>query len=232
MDKITTAIFDFDGVIADTETVFARFDCNLINKYLEIAGVSTTVTPLDVRKLAGGPGEEKLIKTGKALGIDLTSYEKDFSDERNEKRKTLFSEYRTSLGKSIKELIEKLGKDHCALATNKLAYKLERDLENMGYDGLFETIITSDPPMCRKPAPDIIIEAMKRLNAKPDECIYIGDNINDMLAAIAANVTPIGFVIDGLDNAPNQAQTLKDHGAVMVIDDFAELFPYIKQHHV
>lgn len=228
MDKITTVIFDFDGVIADTETVFAHFDCDMINFYLEIAGTTDKITPSDIRKLAGGPGEEKLLKTGMALGIDLIPYEEIFIIERNKKRKTLFAEKKPALSKNIEALLKKLGKEHYAIATNKLAEKLEHDLRNMDYNHLFDTIITSDPPMQRKPAPDMIFEAMKRLSAKPEECAYVGDNKNDMIAAKAAGVNPIGFIIEGLDNEPQYAKTLKDYGAIMVIDDFADLIPYIK----
>jgi phosphoglycolate phosphatase len=227
MDNITTVIFDFDGVVADTESVFAHFDSDIINFYLEKAKIPDRVTPSDIRKLAGGPGIEKLYKIGKSLGIDLSPYEKEFSADRDDRRKTLFSQYEAVLSKNIEALLKKLGKKRSAIATNKLAYKLEQDLKNMGYYHLFVTKITSDPPMQRKPAPDIILEAIKRLDAKPEECAYIGDNKNDMIAAIAAGVTPIGFIIEGLENAPQNAQTLKDHGAIMVIDDFADLIPYI-----
>ncbi len=228
MNDITTVIFDFDGVIADTESVFADFDCDIINSYLEKAGISSRVAPSDIRKLAGGPGEEKLLKTGEVLGINLAPYEKEFIAERNEKRKTLFAENKPALSKNLKLLLKKLGKDHYALATNKLSWKLKKDLKHMGYDHLFETIITNDPPMQCKPAPDMILEAMKRLGVKPEECAYVGDNIKDMIAAKAAGVAPIGFITDGLDKAPEQVQTLKDNGAVLVIDDFATLIPYIK----
>jgi len=228
MDNITTVIFDFDGVVADTETVFADFDCDMVNIYLEKAGFSHKVTPSDIRKLAGGPGEEKLRKTAERLGVDLSACEKEFTAERNEKRKTLFAENKPALSKNLKKLLNKLGSKHSALASNKLGWKLEKDLRHMGYNSLFETIITSDPPMQCKPAPDMINEAMKRLGVKPEECAYVGDNKKDMIAAIAAGVAPIGFICDGLDNAPEQTQTLKDNGAVMVIDDFADLIPYIK----
>ncbi len=227
MNNLATIIFDFDGVVADTESIFAHFDCNLINIYLQKAGFSNRVTPPDIRQLAGNQGDKKLLKTGEVLGVDLAPYEKEFIKERTIKRETLFAKHKPSLGKNLEPLLEKLGKKHSAIATNKLANKLEHDLKHMSYDHLFDIIITSDHPMRRKPAPDMILEAMKRIDAKPETCAYIGDNINDIIAAKAAGITPIGFIIEGLQNAPDRAKTLKDHGAVMVIDDFANLIPYI-----
>jgi beta-phosphoglucomutase-like phosphatase (HAD superfamily) len=43
MPPFKYAIFDFDGVIADTETVFARFDCALLNDVLVKAGLEPSL---------------------------------------------------------------------------------------------------------------------------------------------------------------------------------------------
>lgn len=227
MKNINTLIFDFDGVIADTESVFAWFDCELLNKHLEKAGLPATLSPKEVRNLAGYASDEKLIQVGKTLGKDLSAYKEEYKQERDAKRTNLYLENKPALGKNIKLITKTLGQKRCALATNKLLWKLEIDMQHMDITDLFETIITTDPPIRRKPEPDMILEAMKRLSATPKDCAYIGDNPNDIIAAKSANVTPIGFVIEGINNAPQRTQSLKDHGAEMVIDDFAELLQYI-----
>ena len=228
MKHFTTFIFDFDGVTANTESVFAHFDCDMINIYLEKTSVSKRLTPPEVRKLASMASKDKLLAAGEMLHCNMHPYIEEFTTERNKKRQTLFIENKVPLGKNIHKFINKLGKERCALATNKQLNKLENDLKIIGIKDLFDTIITSDPPMRRKPEPDIIIEAIKRLNVKPEECSYIGDNKNDMIAAKAANVTPIGFTIEGLKNESKRAQMLKENGATIVIDDFIDLIPYIK----
>ena len=228
MNKLTTIIFDFDGVTVNTEDTFAGFDCKLINTYLEKANLPPTLKPSDVRQLAGMPGADKLIKIGMLLDKDMTPYIEDYTAERNEKRKTLFADCKIPLCKNIEVLLKKLGKQHSALATNKIKEKLNRDLEYMGHKDIYDIIITCDPPMRRKPEPDIILEAMKRLKAIPEECAYIGDNPSDMIAAKAAKVTPIGFVTKELNNKHKRAQLLKDAGAMLIIDDFEDLIPYIK----
>ncbi|MCK5375290.1 MAG: HAD-IA family hydrolase [Alphaproteobacteria bacterium] len=228
MKKFTAFIFDFDGVTVNTEAIFASFDCGEINTVLEKADISERLPPSDMRKLAGMASRDKLLAVGKMLRCDMRPYIEEFTAERNKKRQTLFAENKVHLGKNIREFIDKIGKENCALSTNKRLYKLENDLAIMEIADIYSTVVTSDPPMRRKPEPDIIIEAMKLLNVQPDECAYIGDNMNDMIASKAANVTPIGFTIEGLVNEPKRAQMLKENGAMIVIDDFMDLIPYIK----
>ena len=229
MNKLTTVIFDFDGVTVCTEDVFASFDCDLINAWLGKLGIDHSLTFSDVRQLAGRSGPDKFIKIGILLGEDFNPRLEEFTTERDEKRKTLFADYPVPLGKNLKALLDVLGKKHSAIATNKHRFKLKRDMRLMGYSDLFEVMVTSDPPMKRKPEPDMLLEAMKRLGVIPEETAYIGDNPGDMIAAKAARVTPIGFVTDGIDNDPKRTKDLKDAGAVLVIDDFKNLIPYIKE---
>ena len=48
-----------------------------------------------------------------------------------------------------------------------------------------------------KPHPQPLLEAMKRLKSRPDRCFYIGDQDNDMQAALNAQITPIGLSWNG-----------------------------------
>lgn len=226
MTSVKYVIFDFDGVIADTEGVFAEFDCGLINSVLLKLGISPSLTPFDIRGLAGYPGEEKLLTIGKIIDSDIQPFIEEFKEERTKKRRTLFKDHKVDLGRNLRELLDKLN-GNAALATNKIAIKLAHDMKMMDIENLFEIIVPCDAPMNRKPEPDIIIEAMKRLNAKPEECAYVGDNPNDMIAANSAGVMAVGFIIEGLEGNKPRSDALNHKGAEIVIDDFADLFPYI-----
>lgn len=226
MKDITHFIFDFDGVVADTETVFARFDSDLLNKVMIKAGYDASLTPSDIRKLAGNNDVGKLNLIAEQYQFDPSKYLEDFQTERREKRKTLFKDNPVKLGQNIKEFIAKL-EGRYALATNKTAKTLHHDLSLMEIEGLFNIIITSDPPLKRKPAPDMLIEVAKQLNTDPKNCAYIGDNILDMQASLNASMTPIGFVIEGKSGQEERIEALMNAGAEMIIDDFNDLTPYV-----
>ncbi len=224
--KITHTIFDFDGVVADTENVFAQFDCNLLNNVLLKASHPPALTPTYIRTLAGNTGERKLDIIAEQHGFSPLLYKDDYLKARTEERTTLFRNYNVSLGKNLKDfLLQHPGK--YALATNKVSKKLTHDMSHMKLDSLFDIIITSDPPMKKKPAPDMLLEAAKRLNTQPENCMYIGDNTLDMQAAKNAGMTPVGFIIEGKKGHEKRAQDLKNHGAALIIDDFHDLTPYV-----
>lgn len=49
----------------------------------------------------------------------------------------------------------------------------------------------SDRCACRKPAPGLILEALRKLEVRPEECVFVGDTGADVAAALAAGVRPI-----------------------------------------
>ncbi|MGH1376492.1 MAG: HAD family hydrolase [Alphaproteobacteria bacterium] len=219
-------IFDFDGVIADTESVFADFDHKLLNNVLEKANITQRLNVQDVRDLSGQSGEKKLNTIAQRFGFNADIYKDDFIQDRTEKRKTLFIDNPARLGKNIREFLQEIdGKS--ALATNKTTYKLNMDIKIMSLDNLFDRVVPCDPPMRGKPETDILLAAALKLGTEPYECAYIGDNTNDMIAAKNAGMVPVGFVIEGKENAPERCKALKEHGAHIVIDDFMDMKPYM-----
>ncbi len=56
----------------------------------------------------------------------------------------------------------------------------------------FEFIVGHEDTDKHKPNPEPILEAIKRLKIKHDECIYIGDQPYDIMAAREAGVKVIG----------------------------------------
>ena len=227
MNSIRYVIFDFDGVVADTENMFALFDCHLINQILPKVDKSPTLKPENLRSLAGHKGEEKLLKVGQILDVNLSPYVDEFLKLRNERRQNLFNDYPVKLGQNIDKLIERLDKRY-AIATNKTSKKLAFDITAMGIESLFPRIVTCDPPLNRKPAPDVILKAIEVLGAEPKECCYVGDNTIDMHAATSAGVAPVGFIIEGKEGHVDRINNLQKAGAQLIIDDFKELEGYIK----
>jgi len=59
--------------------------------------------------------------------------------------------------------------------------------------GFFDTIDTKDDVKNTKPHPEPILKAVERLGCKPENCLYIGDNEEDITAGEAAGVTTVLF---------------------------------------
>lgn len=70
-----------------------------------------------------------------------------------------------------------------ALVTNKPRINTLRLIQQLDLDRFFSVIVAGDDTPNPKPAPDILIVAMTQLGLAPQECIMIGDSMNDALAA-------------------------------------------------
>ncbi len=214
-------IFDFDNGIVDTESVFSQFDCELLNEVLEKADLAPELTPTDIRPLAGNSGSEKLRLIANRYNFPAESYIEAFNTKRSALRKTLFKTHPAPLAKGLEELLSHISPNH-ALATNKKAFKLHPDMAAMGIEDMFDIIVTSDE-LNKKPAPDVILKAMEQLNAPASQCVYFGDNITDIEAALAANICAVGFIIEGLERHDSQVKAMADAGAHAVIDNYLDV---------
>jgi beta-phosphoglucomutase-like phosphatase (HAD superfamily) len=75
-----------------------------------------------------------------------------------------------------------------AIATSSDADYTEFSLRNAGLAGRFGLIVTGDQVPQGKPAPDIYIEAARRLGQSPPDCIALEDSDAGVLAASAAGM--------------------------------------------
>ncbi len=62
-------------------------------------------------------------------------------------------------------------------------------LEKLEFAGRFETIVCRDDAPRIKPAPDLYLEAARRLGLEPDDCLVIEDSLNGVKAATAAGMS-------------------------------------------
>ncbi|MGC8533455.1 MAG: HAD family hydrolase [Candidatus Parvarchaeum sp.] len=68
-----------------------------------------------------------------------------------------------------------------AIGTGMSRDVLDKVLKITGLDKLVSAIVSSDDVKNGKPAPDIFLEAFKRINVNPKEGMVVGDSDNDIL---------------------------------------------------
>ena len=73
-----------------------------------------------------------------------------------------------------------------------------------------------------KPAPDLFVQTAATLQVNPADCIVVEDSAPGITAAVAAGMTPIGFV-GGSEMPGRLARDLSMAGARVVIGDMREL---------
>lgn len=79
----------------------------------------------------------------------------------------------------------------CAIVTSKTGWLAKRGLDHVGLGQHFDVIIGCDSCERHKPDPEPVLLALDRLGYSPDEAVFVGDSVHDMLAGNAAGVTTI-----------------------------------------
>lgn len=178
---IKAIIFDFDGLILDTETheyevlseIFQEHDCELpLNVWGKVIGTKSDFSPYTYL-------QEQANKV-----IDENSIKAQL-EERFTKR-ILLEEARPGVVDYIiaaKELGLKIG-----LASSSSYKWVSSHLNRLNLLDEFECIRTSDHVEHVKPDPALYVEAAKCLNVVPKECIAFEDSANGALAAKRAGM--------------------------------------------
>ena len=184
---ITTVLFDFDGVVADTEMG--------TSVYLQKAFAQYGIELTDDQKKSyiGTDGRKQTEKILKEYGKDI-SVEEFF-----EVRKKLGSYYENSpLLKPISGLQElfdylrmkELGIGLVSSTNSKLIITA---LNRMNLVHYFDTIICGDMVKCKKPDPEGYLMAMQYLHVSPEACIIVEDSPTGIQAGLNAGALVAGF---------------------------------------
>lgn len=201
-------IFDCDGVLIDSEILYHEVQ---MHKLSEI-GLRYDAQTFADRFTGSG---EKLFR--KNAGADYQKlYNKDildsFWDELNTYKKEVFST-RLQTVSGIPALLESLSPVPLAIASSSNPVFLLEKLEWTKLKHFFgDHIYSGQNVPVSKPAPDIFLHTMEKMNCKPDECLVIEDSINGVKAGKAAGIHTIGFC-GGSHCAPDHPDKLKQAGA-------------------
>ena len=83
------------------------------------------------------------------------------------------------------------GKIPLAVATGGMRFICEGLLKSAGLRHLFETVVTCEDVTRHKPAPDIYLEAARRLQVRPELCLAYEDTDPGIVAAQSAGMQVI-----------------------------------------
>jgi len=111
-----------------------------------------------------------------------------------------------------------------AIATSSGNEHLEALGRSSGLDleDLTDILVNADDIEESKPAPDLIVAAVKKLGVPAAECLMVGDTPWDAQACVAAGVACIGVRSGGNDSA-----TLRAAGAREVREDLADVLAHL-----
>jgi beta-phosphoglucomutase len=175
-------IFDLDGVLAISEPLLAEAAIELF------AEKGVAMTPEDFRPFIG-MGEDRYVggaAEAKGVPVDLV---------RDKAR--LYAIYDRVIRGRLRPLPGAVEMVHrcrelglaIAVASGADRVKVLANLREIGLPaGVFDTVVDGNHVERKKPAPDIFLEAARRLDLPPTTCLVIEDAVSGVAAARAAGM--------------------------------------------
>lgn len=203
MGKITTVLFDFDGVVADTESLYGVFWGNIAERYrlgvpdftLQVKGM--TMEAIFGKYFSGYPEAEKQRIVRECMDYE---YRMDF---REVPGATGFIQWLKENGYGV------------GLVTSSPDSKLDFALERLHLSAVFDTIVSADRIDRGKPDPMCYLLAAADLRVLPAECVVFEDSFFGIEAGKRAGMKVIGL------STTNPAEMVAEK-ADAVISDFTD----------
>ena len=184
--EVKAVLFDLDGVLVDSMAAWYH----TYNDSLKDFGFGTLQKQEFVKRF--GSPIEKDIKDyfiGKTVNEVSESYNANF--KRNKEYVKLSPESILILKKLKKQKIK------ICLISNSTKFIVLTVLNHFKIRKYFDVVITMDDVKRRKPAPDMVLKACKKLNISPKYAILVGDTKNDMIAGKMAGCITLGYKTKG-----------------------------------
>jgi 2-phosphoglycolate phosphatase len=214
---IKAVLFDFDGTLADTAPDLGH----ALNRQLTLRGLPEL--PIEKIRTQASAGSRGLL----GLGFNIKPGDAGYESMRDE-----FLDFYTQrlchdtcLFPGVDALLDQLEQRNLlwGIVTNKPARFAHPLIEILGLAQRVTCIVCGDELANTKPHPEPLLTASNKINISPAHCIYLGDDIRDVQASLAAGMQPIvaryGYL--GNDQPP------ETWGARHLIDHPVELLSYL-----
>lgn len=182
---IEAVVFDLDGVLLDSEHVWDEVREELAHErggrwhggaQADMMGMSSTEWSRymhDVIGLPDSPGE--------------------ISAEVVRRMEARYAEHLPLVDGAVEALRRLAGPFRLGLASSSNRPLIDAVLEASGVGPLFEATVSSEEVARGKPAPDVFVEAARRLDVSPERCAAIEDSANGIRAAHAAGMRVVAI---------------------------------------
>jgi len=207
MSLPAAVVFDNDGLLLDTESVWTRAEQDLFDRRgLEFTPANKRELVGTSAEIAGGILERRLGEPGRAAAL---------IEELNE---LVVAELEHGVEAMIgaSQLLERLRErgTPIGLVSNSPIEFVRRSLEIVGFADRFDVVISAHEVAAPKPAPDPYLEACRRLGVQPGPAVVaLEDSPTGVAAARAAGLTVIGVPsLEGIElaEAHSIAESLLD----------------------
>ena len=218
-------IWDFDGVIADSEKIYLRNRQNYFNQNLHLNWDFTT-TINNICGLSDLSNREFLRNMG------YETNDKFWSDLIKIHEKILNTDG-LSPTKGIENIIKKIPKQ--CIATGGVKHRTITKLNLIGFWQKYfneQNLFTVDMVKRGKPAPDLFLYAANKMNIEIQNCIVIEDSIAGIKAAQKANMDIIAFLGSEICQNDFYIKSIKNTGVEKICFSMDDVDRYLSDNNV
>ena len=184
-DEIELFLFDMDGLLFDTETIYVEYGREVAKK------MGYVITKEIVEKTTGVVNDKARILFKEALGEDFP-----YDEVMRTVRSHIFELAKKSevpLKPGALELLEflKENKKQMILATSSDLYMAKALIEGKDLTKYFSHFVTAEDVVHGKPDPEVFLIGAKKAGVAPKKTSVFEDSFNGIRAAHAAGTFPI-----------------------------------------
>ena len=209
-------IWDFDGVIADTEKLWIEGRMELLADYYGVKwDFNTTMNYL------GGMSDKDKNNVLKNLGI--------YTDDEFWEKIVKIDKEKIKKGFALTDYIENIFKnknfEQC-IATGGVYEKTKLKIKKVDIEKYFpdEKVFTVDLVEKGKPEPDIFLLAAEKMGYKEEDCFVVEDSVAGLTAVLKTKMNPIAFVKYDNKQIINK---IKEMGIKNIFDDMRDIEKFL-----
>ncbi len=208
--NVCGVLFDMDGVVLDTEKLYARF-------WREAAAAlghnMSYEQALGMRSLSSTAGQAQLEKYfGKGVS------RAEFREKRIELMDAYIAQNGVDLKPGIRELLDYLDEKKIkrAITTSSPIERVERYLGPHGILKRFDCLCSGEQVKRGKPEPDIYLYGAESLGLRPEDCIAVEDSPAGILSAYRAGCGAV--MVPDLDQPDSVTESMLYAKADSLVD--------------
>jgi len=188
MSQLAAVVFDFDGIIMDSETPEYESHRRVFEQY---GATLTTAEWCDQIGIWNDAQDERWFREL----CRRCSHALDSGAFLAEKRRIFDEVAPREPMRGVRELVNALTEAGipAAIASSSSAWWIRSAIERIGMGGKFAAVATGDDVERRKPAPDVYLEASRRVGVDPADAVAIEDSAPGIAAARAAGMATVAI---------------------------------------
>jgi HAD superfamily phosphatase len=222
-------IFDVDGVLVDVRESFHRTTLETVRSF---TGKRVTRAELHRWKNQSGFNDDWELSTAWVRSLGGSS---DYEEVKRKFVELYWGRNGKGTGNVAREkwllsranLRRLASRADLALFTGRVRKELDYTLNRCRVREFFGHIVTAEDVEHPKPHPEGLL---KILNGRdPATAVYVGDNIDDALAAQSARIPFVGILPHNREARRQRGPLLREHGAITILGDVRKLDSWLKR---